>query len=382
MISAGQWFGSIKSEKGIARFDCDHEQNRAYTFLTINPAEGEKIFLISEGIDTASDEFDAVCFRAIRPQTPLEMPHPTDGKPAKIRLRSEKEGLSLFVRASSGKETWEMELDRSDQQVSEEYQFQGIDVSWEDFKKIVPLLARYKYVYRGQAGVWPIRSSFHRKNRWNMYRYFTSTIRNVQPSIEAFTSREFPLDNLDSTIKFLGLLQHHRFPTPLIDWTFSPFIAAFFALQSVRVTEFDKVQIFILDGLRFNSMNPNLEPDVHLVSIGLKLIDAAIAGNQRHLPQQSISMLTNIDQVGAFLKYMNKNQGSTLITLNLSVSERQAILAELSSMGITAASLFPSLDGICEALRGKFFGDYSQLPNWDIEKVIAQGLLPPNSVEV
>lgn len=41
--------------------------------------------------------------------------------------------------------------------------------------------------------------------------------------------------------------------------------------------------------------------------------------------------------------------------IDLPVSERETVMKELNRMGITAASLFPGLDGVCRALKEKYF---------------------------
>jgi hypothetical protein len=79
--------------------------------------------------------------------------------------------------------------------------------------------------------------------------------------------------------------------------------------------------------------------------------------NQRMIPQQALSAVTNIDDIETFIHEQETiHKRVFLNAIDLPVSEREAVLHDLSLMGITAASLFPGLDGSCEALRGRMFG--------------------------
>lgn len=52
----------------------------------------------------------------------------------------------------------------------------------------------------------------------------------------------------------------------------------------------------------------------------------------------------------------SRNGENYLTTIDIPFSERREALTDLSMMGITAASLFPGMDGMCEALAAKQFG--------------------------
>jgi len=50
-----------------------------------------------------------------------------------------------------------------------------------------------------------------------------------------------------------------------------------------------------------------------------------------------------------------ENQKRYLVTIDIPASERRLVMRELSFMGVTAATLFPGLDGICGTLKERFF---------------------------
>jgi hypothetical protein len=44
-----------------------------------------------------------------------------------------------------------------------------------------------------------------------------------------------------------------------------------------------------------------------------------------------------------------------LTRIDLPISDRNKAMKELQSMGITAASLFPGFDGVCDYLKERYF---------------------------
>jgi hypothetical protein len=77
--------------------------------------------------------------------------------------------------------------------------------------------------------------------------------------------------------------------------------------------------------------------------------------NERLTPQQSISSVTNVDDIETYIRSKESPEHQFLRAVDLPVGQRPEIMKELSVMGITAGSLFPGLDGACEELRERFF---------------------------
>jgi hypothetical protein len=80
--------------------------------------------------------------------------------------------------------------------------------------------------------------------------------------------------------------------------------------------------------------------------------------NERMIPQQSISAITNVDDIETYIHEMGIKFGHGLpylTAIDLPVSERAEVFRELGYMGVTAGSLFPGLDGACEELKERNF---------------------------
>lgn len=86
------------------------------------------------------------------------------------------------------------------------------------------------------------------------------------------------------------------------------------------------------------------------------VLKALAIGNERMVPQQAPSTLTNVDDVEGYVRAREVERGATYLeAIDLPMSSRSRVMQELSLMGITAGSMFPGLDGACEELRERFF---------------------------
>jgi hypothetical protein len=99
-----------------------------------------------------------------------------------------------------------------------------------------------------------------------------------------------------------------------------------------------------------------------IVGLALPLLVAAFEEGARPdvglILQQSISSITNIDDIESYISSKETSERRYLHMIDLPMSERPHVIRELSVMGITAGSLFPGLDGECEELKERNFDLY------------------------
>jgi FRG domain len=111
--------------------------------------------------------------------------------------------------------------------------------SWQEFHQAVcTLKSKRGYVWRGQTrdedSEWRLQSKFDRevptKDRQDRNKKLSVHIENFKREMEKSYPNVLPKDDLD--IWALG--QHYGLSTPLLDWTLSPYIAAYFAFIEAK----------------------------------------------------------------------------------------------------------------------------------------------------
>lgn len=224
---------------------------------------------------------------------------------------------------------------------------------WADFKSFVSRLPLDRFIFRGQNCTHRLRTAFHRTGRKDLVRYISHDAPLLLQTITPVTNHLFNMAEPLQVAAFYNLVQHHGYPTPLLDWTFSPFIAAFFAYRSPGPS--DTVRIFMFDREAWYRL-PQFASLANL-PFHLSLLETIGVSNARLLPQQGISTLTNVDDVESYIRAIEATHGRRYLQVfELPASARVEALDDLRRMGIGPASLFPGLDGACEGLRARLFG--------------------------
>jgi len=217
---------------------------------------------------------------------------------------------------------------------------------WSEFETYVRNLEHYNYMYRGQERPWRLRTAFHRTGRAALLTYMNGDIPTLHRNLSSRTRHFFNLSLPIENGAFYNLVQHHGYPTPLLDWTYSPYVAAFFAYHNVtkqcaskaKVT--DKVRVFIFNEKawckKFNQLQILAVAKPHF-----SILKALAIENERLIPQQALSSISNIDDIESYIndKEIEAND-KYLRVIDLPWGERELVMRELARMGITAGSLF------------------------------------------
>lgn len=231
--------------------------------------------------------------------------------------------------------------------------------SWTEFKEFANKLDAKSFAFRGQENSrWRLVTGYHRTNRANLFRFVREDIPALWRSFSGLNIKFFDLKDADQNGALVALAQHHGYPTPLLDWTYSPYVAAYFAFNDKSSLPSKKdatVRIYLLDRMAwrtdFLQLSTLAVPAPHF-----SLLEPLALNNPRLIPQQALMTVTNLADIESYVLEMGRIAGKNYLqAIDLPVAERDLVLKELRLMGITAASLFPGLDGTCQQLREEFF---------------------------
>ena len=127
------------------------------------------------------------------------------------------------------------------------------------------------------------------------------------------------------------LARHHGLPSPLLDWTESPYVASFFAFQDSTSPPFKSVAVWALDLAKFAPGD----------DLGIDLIrdPDLIRFNRRALRQRGVFLW--VETASAPVEQL---LGGALTQFVLPGASRQLALADLDEMRINAAELFHDRD--------------------------------------
>ncbi len=205
--------------------------------------------------------------------------------------------------------------------------------------------------------------------------------------ISRFRQRSIPFlasspDNLWDT---LFLMQHHRVPTRLLDWTENPFIALFFALinaphkvrpnGSVQYTQ--DAAVWLLRPEHWNKLSFNthifdreipLPSDTEVASyspagsfLAMREYPIAIYGshnNPRIVAQRGVFTVFGhsaeaMDQLAVNSKFIGASD-TPLIKLIIGKRYINRIRSTLADYGFTDSVVFPDLEGLAAEMRRQF----------------------------
>ena len=228
-------------------------------------------------------------------------------------------------------------------------------ISWADFRREVQKLDRHSWVFRGQAAPWSLRTCFHRRGRYDLIRYGNEDVNALHRAVVSASNQWLHLADPLQHASLLALAQHHGYPTPLLDWTRSPYIAAYFAVRDEAPADSPGgPRIHAFNSRRWQTIGYQTREFTDPVPT-LTILDAVPLWNLRAAQQQSLTTMSNVDNIERFIDQMAPAAPAVLQWFDFDAKERGEILEELEWMGVTESLLFPGIEGAFKTLaRNRF----------------------------
>ena len=200
-----------------------------------------------------------------------------------------------------------------------------------------------------------LRTSFHRLGRANLERYRLEDL----PVFGDLAETIGGIDVGNENGAMWAYAQHHGYPTPLLDWSESAYVAAYFALSDRlnSVEDDEPVSIYIHSG---SFVLENSPPFLNLSDAAprIKIFKPKSKGNQRLIFQRGLFLISNVIDIESYVMKIsgNRQQGTPPLTIvDIPASEARRAIADLAFMGTHAMSLFPGLDGATRFAKDKQF---------------------------
>jgi len=242
--------------------------------------------------------------------------------------------------------------------------------NWTKFEEAVSSKLYREWIFRGHSNLeWKLESSFYRLFI-DMQAIFKaararSTIfkkdEHEKALLEQFKSNAHlylsTLPKRNNNLEWFSLMQHYGTPTRMLDFTFSPYVAAYFAFESghgdcciyaIKPSHFT-------DTDREHFKDPNYKDklfDDQREDKSFFIAYEPDLKNERIVAQQGLFIVssTNYETYDTIINQYNFRDSEGVVYI-LSHKMRYEGIKKLRLMNITAATLFPGIDGFCRSLK-------------------------------
>lgn len=218
-------------------------------------------------------------------------------------------------------------------------------------------------LFRGQPDhSWTLQTTLERFSTkpWSVKRYHR-LLMSVAPAVISLTSKEWDLGGdmeVDQSrngpppgYEFMIYLRHHGFPSPLLDWSRSPYVAAFFAFAGQPDPSRDAVAVYAFR--EYLGYGKTWSGDAaRIIGLGPYAVT-----HERHYAQQCEYTICKKPENDDYL-YCNHEEAlrdrvipqDSLTKYIIPVTERRHFMRKLESMNIHTYSLFRDETSLMQTL--------------------------------
>lgn len=253
--------------------------------------------------------------------------------------------------------------------------------TWEEFKTRAAELSEKaegsKLLFRGHgSSKWELQTTLERSRHTVQVEDYYETIFKIRTEIQAHTGQTWPEDIEFSEITerlrggydsfsrlmtfgrfphcaYMAYLRHHGFPSPLLDWSASPYVAAYFAFREPREED---IAIFA-----FRERGPGGMKIGGSDTPAITVLGPYVLGPKRHFAQQSqYTICTMWEERWPYYSDHSKVvrpydpraefQQDVIFKFILPHTERRKVLRELQMYNLNAFTLFGSEESLMESL--------------------------------
>jgi hypothetical protein len=247
--------------------------------------------------------------------------------------------------------------------------------NWNDYKNFTQDLSE-NWAFRGQLNTrWELRNAIERTDFIKLYKGVEADfVHEFMRGARNYLTRDETPTHL---IEWLALMQHHGAPTRLLDFSKSPFIAAFFAFEQGEYSPEENIAIWAINVnyLKVKAtelLAPHFEKELQASNnrINEKVFEKIFFANayslvfpiepfrmnRRYSLQQSIFVSTGTGHQPFMeqLDFLGDAISKAVIKIELPASLQKEVLRDLLRMNLNRASLFPDLDGYAASLRLRY----------------------------
>ena len=265
-------------------------------------------------------------------------------------------------------------------------------VTWEQFEQELKRLQKrvrdpdrpeaMKFLFRGQEdSCWPVTTTLERRTdgRETSFQSYYEFIYQAKSEFESFTEENWDIPEPEKiecltrnrepfasftarefrtwgqVASYMVHLRHHGFPSPFLDWTRSPYIAAFFAFRQ-PMKDMGKVSIFVYREMRNPRVYSSSRPEIHILRKPYSPM------HRRHFLQQAEYTFCVQHKKGEHRKRewhfgpheralgRGDSDIDVIWKFNLPATERLKVLKLLDRSNMNAFSLFQSEESLMETV--------------------------------